>query len=159
MIRGLKLKAVIPGGSSTPILKAEECREVNLDYESLAAAGSMLGSGAVIVIAEGTCMVKLLEILTRFYAHESCGQCTPCREGTGWAAQIAHRIFNGDAEISDIDVLSSLGANMVGRTVCPLADAAACPIMTYTQKFREEFEAHIKSHGCPDRNPFPVEFD
>lgn len=158
VLNGLKLKAVIPGGSSTPILRAEECVNVNLDYESLSAAGSMLGSGAVIVIAEGTCIPKLLEILTRFYAHESCGQCTPCREGTGWAAQIASRIHRGEADMNDIDVLYSLGANMVGRTICPLADAAACPIMNYTQKFREEFEAHIKNHGCPQKTPFPVEW-
>jgi len=158
VINGLKLKAVIPGGSSTPILKAEECQGVNLDYESLAQAGSMLGSGAVIVIAEGTCMVKLLEILTHFYAHESCGQCTPCREGTGWAHQIAKRIYQGKAELKDIDVLYSLGENMLGRTICPLADAASCPIMNFTKKFREEFEAHIKHRGCPQGKPFPVEW-
>jgi NADH-quinone oxidoreductase subunit F len=158
VIHGLKLKAVIPGGSSTPVLRAEECQNVNLDYESLIAAGSMLGSGAVIVIAEGTCMVKLLEILTHFYAHESCGQCTPCREGTGWASQITARIYRGDADMNDIDVLYSLGANMMGRTICPLADAAACPIINFTQKFHEEFEAHIRSRGCPQKSPFPVEF-
>jgi len=155
---GLKLKAVIPGGASTPVLKAEECREVKLDYESLAAAGSSLGSGAVIVIAEGTCMPKLLEILAHFYAHESCGQCTPCREGTGWAAQISARVHRGDAELSDIDLLYSLGEGMIGRTICPLADAAACPLMTFTAKFREEFEAHVKNKGCPQKRPFPVEF-
>ncbi len=155
---GMKLKAVIPGGSSTPVLRAEECQNVNLDYESLAAAGSMLGSGAVIVIGEGTCMVKLLEILARFYAHESCGQCTPCREGCGWAAQIAKRIHEGDAEIKDIDVLYSVGEQMLGRTICPLADAAACPIMTFTSKFRAEFEAHIKNRGCPQAKAYPVEF-
>ena len=118
----------------------------------------MLGSGAVIVIAEGTCIPKLLEILTHFYAHESCGQCTPCREGTGWAAQIASRIHRGDADFNNIDVLYSLGVNMMGRTICPLADAAACPIINFTQKFREEFEAHIKNHGCPHKSPFPVEW-
>ncbi len=158
MIAGIKLKAVIPGGSSTPVLRAEECQNVNLDYESLAAAGSMLGSGAVTVIGEGTCMVKLLEILTHFYAHESCGQCTPCREGAPWAAQIAKRIHEGKAELNDIDVLSSLGANMMGRTICPLADAAACPIIDFPKKFREEFEAHIRNKGCPQAKPFPVEF-
>jgi len=158
VINGLKLKAVIPGGSSTPVLRAEECENVNLDYESLASAGSMLGSGAVIVMAEGTCMVKALEILTHFYAHESCGQCTPCREGTGWASQIARRIHNGDAEMKDIDVLYSIGENMLGRTICPLADAAACPIMNFTRKFRDEFEAHIRNKGCPNGRPFPVEF-
>jgi len=158
MKNGLKLKAVIPGGSSTPVLRAEECEKVNLDFESLAAAGSMLGSGAVIVVGEGTCMVKLLEILTHFYAHESCGQCTPCREGTGWAAQIVKRIYEGKAELKDLDVLYSLGANMVGRTICPLADAAATPIMSFIKKFRDEFEAHIRNKGCPQSKPFPVEF-
>jgi len=155
---GLKLKAVIPGGSSTPILRAEECEGVNLDYESLQQAGSLLGSGAVIVIAEGTCMPKLLEILTHFYAHESCGQCTPCREGTGWMAQIAGRISQGKAEMKDLEVLYSLAQNMMGRTICPLADAAATPVKSFIDKFREEFEIHISNKGCPRQKPFPVEW-
>ncbi len=155
---GLKLKAVIPGGSSTPILRAEECEGVNLDYESLQKAGSLLGSGAVIVIAEGTCMPKLLEILTHFYAHESCGQCTPCREGTGWMAQIAKRIYLGNAEMKDLDVLLSLAENMTGRTICPLADAAATPVKSFLAKFQEEFEHHIRNRGCPREKPFPVEW-
>ena len=155
---GLKLKAVIPGGSSTPILRAEECEGVNLDYESLQQAGSLLGSGAVIVIAEGTCMPKLLEILTHFYAHESCGQCTPCREGTGWMAQIARRISQGKAEMKDLEVLYSLAQNMTGRTICPLADAAATPVKSFIDKFREEFETHIINKGCPQSKPFPLEW-
>ncbi len=156
MINGMELKAVIPGGSSTPVLKADECANVNLDYESLQQAGSMLGSGAVIVMAQGTCMVKVLEILAHFYAHESCGQCTPCREGTGWMAQILTRIHKGQASLEDIDLLYDLAVNIEGRTVCPLADAAAMPVKSFVSKFREEFEEHVEKKGCPLSNPFPV---
>ncbi len=156
MLNGMKLKAVIPGGSSTPVLKAAECKDINLDYESLAAAGTMLGSGAVIVMAEGTCMVKALEILSHFYAHESCGQCTPCREGTGWMAQILGRIHKGGAKSEDIDLLNDIAENMQGRTICPLADAAAMPVISFIKKFRDEFEAHVENKGCPQSSPFPV---
>jgi NADH-quinone oxidoreductase subunit F len=156
MLAGMDLKAVIPGGSSTPVLKAEECANINLDYESLQAAGSMLGCGAVIVMAQGTCMVKVLEILAHFYAHESCGQCTPCREGTGWMAQILTRLHRGQGSLQDIDLLYDLAVNMEGRTICPLADAAAMPVKSFVSKFREEFEAHVEKKGCPLSNPFPV---
>ncbi len=158
MLDGMPLKAVIPGGSSTPILTAKECEGVNLDYESLAEAGSMLGSGAIIVLAENTCIVKCLDILCHFYAHESCGQCTPCREGTGWMSQVCHRIHKGNGRDEDIDLLYSLANNMMGRTICPLADAAAMPVKSYIEKFRSEFEEHVEKRHCPYSDPFPVKW-
>jgi NADH-quinone oxidoreductase subunit F len=143
------LKAVIPGGSSSPILTAEEARNTNLDYESIAGAGSMLGSGAIMVISEDICIVKALKVITRFYAHESCGQCPPCREGTFWMARIAERLENGEGTMEDIDLLASICPNLMGRTVCVLADAAAMPTASYVEKFRAEFEAHVQQKGCP----------
>jgi NADH-quinone oxidoreductase subunit F len=158
MLNGMKLKAVIPGGSSTPVLTAAECQKVMLDYESLAAAGSMLGSGAVIVMAEGTCMVTTLHVLTHFYAHESCGQCTPCREGTGWMAQITGRIVKGKGKIEDLDLLVSLANGMFGRTICPLADAAVGPVTSFIGKFRQEFEDYIRTQKGPKERPYPVKW-
>jgi NADH-quinone oxidoreductase subunit F len=155
---GMKLKAVIPGGSSTPILRAEECRGVTMDYEALAEAGSMLGSGAVIVIAEGTCMVNALRVLTHFYAHESCGQCTPCREGTGWMDQIMKRIVDGKGSIEDLDLLLSIGDNMAGNTICPLADAAVGPVASFIPKFREEFETYIREQKERKKDRWPVKW-
>lgn len=149
ILGGRKLKAVIPGGSSTPVLKAEQCTNLKLDYESLAAAGSALGSGAVMVIAEGTCMVKTLEILTHFYHHESCGQCTPCREGTGWLYKIVKRIEAGEGRMEDIDELTRITKHIVGFTICPLGDAACGPVDSFVEQFRDEFIEHIKQHGCP----------
>ncbi len=148
---GKKLKAVIPGGSSTPVLTAGEALAVKLDYESLAAAGSMLGSGAVIVIDESQCMVGLLRVLARFYHHESCGQCTPCREGCGWIEKILNRFEEGRAEMKDIDMLSSVADGMMGRTICPLADAMAMPVLSFVKKFRAEFEAHARGETCARR--------
>ena len=148
MREGTRLKAVIPGGSSTPVLTAEEAWAVKLDYESLAAAGSMLGSGAVIVIDESQCMVKLLQVLAHFYHHESCGQCTPCREGCGWIEKIMNRFEEGRAERKDIDTLYSVAEGMMGRTICPLADAMAMPVMSFVKKFRAEFEAHADGKTC-----------
>lgn len=148
MKEGKRLKAVIPGGSSTPVLTAEEAWAVKLDYESLAAAGSMLGSGAVIVIDESQCMVKLLQVLARFYHHESCGQCTPCREGCGWIEKILNRFEEGRAGKKDIDTLYSAAEGMLGRTICPLADAMAMPVMSFVKKFRSEFEAHADGKTC-----------
>jgi NADH-quinone oxidoreductase subunit F len=145
---GLKLKAVIPGGSSTPVLTAVEAMAAALDYESLAAAGSMLGSGAVIVIPEGQCMVKLLQVLARFYHHESCGQCTPCREGCGWIEKILNRLEDGRGTSKDIDTLYTAAEGMMGRTICPLADAMAMPAMSFVKKFREEFESHAAGRCC-----------
>ncbi len=150
---GKKLKAVIPGGSSTPVLTAEEAWAVKLDYESLAAAGSMLGSGGVIVIDESQCMVKLLQVLARFYHHESCGQCTPCREGCGWIEKIMDRLESGKGSPKDIDTLYSVAEGMTGRTICPLADAMAMPVMSFVKKFRSEFEAHAAGKCCPPEAP------
>lgn len=149
ILGGKKLKAVIPGGSSTPVLRAEQCEQVKLDYESIAAAGSSLGSGAVMVIAEGTCMVKTLEILTHFYQHESCGQCTPCREGTGWLYKIVKRIEAGDGKMEDIDELTRITKHIAGFTICPLGDAACGPVDSFVKQFRDEFIEHIKQRGCP----------
>ncbi len=146
---GRRLKAVIPGGSSTPVLTAEECARVTLDYESLQAAGTFLGSGGVIVMDEGTCMVWALSIIEDFYAHESCGQCTPCREGTGWVARILRNIEAGHGKMSDLDVLASVARNMMGTTICPLSDAAAMPLESFLVKFRGEFEEHVRRGGCP----------
>jgi NADH-quinone oxidoreductase subunit F len=146
---GMKLKAIIPGGSSTPILTAEEAMEVNLDYESMASKGTMLGSGAIIVMAEGTCIVRALMVLSRFYAHESCGQCTPCREGTPWLAKIVKSIEDGKGGESDLDLLLDICKSMAGNTVCPLADAAVMPVQSYVAKFRNEFLEHIREGRCP----------
>ena len=148
MQEGKKIKAVIPGGSSVPVLTAEEAWAVKLDYESLATAGSMLGSGGVIVIDESQCMVKLLQVLARFYHHESCGQCTPCREGCGWIEKILNRFEEGKASVKDIDLLYSVADGMQGRTICPLADAMAMPVMSFVKKFRSEFEAHAAGRCC-----------
>ena len=145
---GKKLKAVIPGGSSAPVLPAEIMMGLNMDYDSIAKAGSMLGSGAVIVMDEDVCMVKALERLSYFYQEESCGQCTPCREGTGWLYRIVHRIANGKGRMEDLDLLDSVGNNMAGRTICALADAAVFPVRGFTKHFREEF-VHYIEHGVP----------
>jgi NADH-quinone oxidoreductase subunit F len=140
---GEKLKAVIVGGSSVPVITADEAMKVNLDYESLSSIGTMLGSGGMIIISESQCMVDLLYVLARFYHHESCGQCTPCREGSGWIEKIIKNILIGDAKVSDIDLLYEIAENMMGKTICPLADALAMPVMSFVKKFRNEFESHI----------------
>ncbi len=149
LLEGRELKAVIPGGSSVPVLTAAEAMGVNLDYESLAAAGSMLGSGGVIVIDKSQCMVKLLQVLARFYHHESCGQCTPCREGCGWLEKILDRLESGRGSAADIDLIVSVADNMTGRTICPLADAMAMPAASFVKKFRAEFDAHAAGRCCP----------
>jgi len=137
---GKKLKAVIPGGSSAPVLPADVIMDLTMDYDAIAKAGSMLGSGAVIVMNEDVCMVRALERLAYFYHEESCGQCTPCREGTGWLYRIVHRIENGEGRADDLDLLTSVGNNMAGRTICALADAAVFPVRSFTKHFRNEFE-------------------
>ncbi len=142
------LKAVIPGGSSVPVLTADEAVTVNLDYESVAQAGSMLGSGGVIVMDEGTCMVRALLVLERFYAHESCGQCTPCREGTAWLKNVLARIEGGQGRPQDPDLLLSVAGNILGRTICPLGDAAAMPAQSFVKKFRAEFQYHVDHKAC-----------
>ncbi|MDH5270203.1 MAG: NADH-quinone oxidoreductase subunit NuoF [Candidatus Krumholzibacteria bacterium] len=152
---GRKLKAVIPGGSSSAILTAEEARNVNLDYESIATAGSMVGSGAIMVLDEDTCVVRALEVVLRFYAHESCGQCPPCREGTYWMYQLVSRIRAGRGRPEDIDTLLAICPDMTGRTVCVLADSAAIPTASYIKKFRPEFEAYIDKANPPERKLMP----
>ncbi|HRO68544.1 MAG TPA: NADH-quinone oxidoreductase subunit NuoF [Pseudobdellovibrionaceae bacterium] len=141
---GRKLKAVIPGGSSSPVLTAEEVERATLDYECLAGMGTMLGSGAVIVIDDSQCMVDLLGVLMHFYHHESCGQCTPCREGTGWLNKIVHSILEGRGRLQDIDLLMKVADNMKGRTICALSDAAALPVLSFVSKFRDEFEFYVR---------------
>jgi NADH-quinone oxidoreductase subunit F len=150
---GKKLKAVIPGGSSTPVLRPDEI-DVSYDIESMAKIGTMAGSGGVIVIPEGACMVRALSVLMNFYAHESCGQCTPCREGTGWLKTIVGRIEAGKGRAGDVELILDLCDNMMGRTVCPLSDAAAMPAQSFIWKFREEFDRHIGEQKCPYGNRF-----
>ncbi|MBX2987431.1 MAG: NADH-quinone oxidoreductase subunit NuoF [Bdellovibrionaceae bacterium] len=141
---GRRLKAVIPGGSSAPVLTADEANKATLDYECLSGMGSMLGSGAVIVIDDSQCMVDLLGVLMHFYHHESCGQCTPCREGTGWLNKIVHSILEGRGRLQDIDLLLKVADNMKGRTICALSDAAALPVISFVSKFRDEFEFYVR---------------
>ncbi|MGD2139108.1 MAG: NADH-quinone oxidoreductase subunit NuoF [Burkholderiales bacterium] len=145
---GKALKAVIPGGSSMPVLPAAIMMETDMDYDSIAKAGSMLGSGAVIVMNETRCMVRCLQRLSYFYYEESCGQCTPCREGTGWLYRMVHRIENGKGEPDDLDVLLSVSDNIAGRTICALGDAAALPVKSFINHFRGEFLYHIENKKC-----------
>ncbi len=145
---GRKLKAVIPGGSSMPVLPADIMMATDMDYDSIAKAGSMLGSGAVIVMDDSRCMVKSLLRLSYFYMHESCGQCTPCREGTGWLWRMMHRIEHGQGRQSDLDLLNSVSDNIQGRTICALGDAAAMPVRAMIKHFRSEFEHHITHKTC-----------
>ncbi len=154
---GKKLKAVIPGGSSAPVLTAAEVEKANLDYESLAGLGSMLGSGAVIVIDDSQCMVDLLGVLMHFYSHESCGQCTPCREGTGWLNKIVHSILEGKGRLQDIDLLVKVADNMKGKTICALSDAAALPVLSFVTKFRDEFEFYVREGRSKVRGNFYAE--
>ncbi|MBX9703997.1 MAG: NADH-quinone oxidoreductase subunit NuoF [Silvanigrellaceae bacterium] len=144
LLEGKKLKAIIPGGSSAPVLTAKECENLTLDYEALAAAGSMLGSGAIIVLSEDTSMPEVLENLMDFYSHESCGQCTPCREGTGWLAKMAKHILNGQANKEDVQRIYTVANNMRGKTICVLSDAAADPARAIVTKFAHEFEPYLK---------------
>ena len=145
---GKKLKAVIPGGSSSPVVTAEVMMQTDLDYDSIAKAGSMLGSGAVIVLDETRCMVKSLLRLAYFYYEESCGQCTPCREGTGWMYRVIKRIEQGQGKPEDLDLLLSVADGIQGRTICALGDAAAMPVRSFVQRFRSEFEYHIEHKRC-----------
>ncbi|WP_423600501.1 NADH-quinone oxidoreductase subunit NuoF [Roseateles sp. MS654] len=141
---GRKLKAVIPGGSSAPVLPADIMMQCTMDYDSIAKAGSMLGSGAVIVMDETRCMVTSLLRLSYFYAHESCGQCTPCREGTGWMHRVIERIAHGKGRLEDIELLNSVADNIQGRTICALGDAAAMPVRAMLKHFKGEFIAMIE---------------
>jgi NADH-quinone oxidoreductase subunit F len=156
---GRKLKAVIPGGISAKVLTAAEI-DVHMDFDSLMGAGSMAGSGGVIVMDETTCMLEALQSASKFFAHESCGQCSPCREGTGWVYRILRRISEGKGKLQDLDDLLAIARDMEGKTICVFADAAAWPVQSYITKFREEFEEHIRTGRCPaDRgkgHPFPL---
>lgn len=143
---GYQLKAVIPGGSSTPVLPADIMMGVTMDYDSIAKAGSMLGAGSVIVMDETTCMVKVLDRISHFYYEESCGQCTPCREGTGWLSRVIHRIAKGEGTQKDLDLLLDVADKISGRTICALGDAAAMPVISFVKNFREEFEYFV-AHG------------
>lgn len=148
MRAGHALKAVIPGGSSVPVLPADIIMNVTMDYDALSKAGSMLGAGSVIVMDETACMVKCLRRLAYFYFEESCGQCTPCREGTGWLYRILNRIENGEGRMQDLELLDSVAGNIMGRTICALGDAAAMPVQSFLKHFRSEFEYHIKHKKC-----------
>ncbi len=145
---GKKIKAVIPGGSSMPVLTGDVMMATDMDYDSIAKAGSMLGSGAVIVMDETRCMVKSLLRLSYFYYEESCGQCTPCREGTGWLYKMVHRIEHGLGRPEDLEMLNSIADGIQGRTICALGDAAAMPVRAMIKNFRAEFEYHIEHKHC-----------
>jgi len=145
---GRKLKAVIPGGSSAPVIPGEQMMDLTMDYDSIASAGSMLGSGAVIVMDDSNCMVKVLERMSYFYYEESCGQCTPCREGTGWLYRVVSRIENGKGQNSDLDLLDDVADKIAGKTICALGDAAAMPVSGMLKHFRDEFQYHIDHKKC-----------
>jgi NADH-quinone oxidoreductase subunit F len=145
---GRQLKAIIPGGSSVPVLTADEV-DTPLDFDAMAKAGTMLGSGAVIVIDDRCCMVQLGLRVAQFYMHESCGKCTPCREGTRWMVQILRRLEDGTAEQDELDLLLDVCDRILGHCLCPLGDAAAMPIASYVAKFRAEFQRHLDEGGCP----------
>jgi len=145
---GRELKAVVPGGSSVPALTPGQI-DVPLDYDSLAALGTFFGAASLIVVDDRCCMVQLALRSTKFYMHESCGKCTPCREGTRWMVQILERIEAGDAELSELDLLDSVGVGILGRSLCALGDFAVYPVHSYLKHWRSEFEAHVHLGRCP----------
>jgi len=145
--KGRKLKAVIPGGSSCRVLPAEIIMECTMDFNSLQEAGSSFGTGAVIVMDETTCMVKMLRRISRFYMAESCGQCTPCREGTGWLYRMLTRIVEGKGEMDDLDKLLDVASKIEGHTICALGDAAAWPVQSFLKHYHHEFEYMVRNHG------------
>jgi NADH-quinone oxidoreductase subunit F len=147
VLEGRSLKAVIPGGSSVPVVPGEIMLETSMDYDSLQKAGSALGSGAVVVMDETTCMVRMLRRIARFYYSESCGQCTPCREGTGWLYRMLCRIIDGKGQVEDMDKLVDVANKIEGRTICALGDAAAWPVQSFLKHFRHEFEYMIENGG------------
>lgn len=149
---GRKLKAVIPGGSSAPVLTAEESMRATMDYECLAQMGSMLGSGAVIVIDDSNCMVDMLKVILHFYHHESCGQCTPCREGTGWIDKIMTSIVTGHGRAQDVQLIEKVARHMMGRTICALSDAAAMPAISFVTKFKDEFDFYVREGRSKVKN-------
>jgi NADH-quinone oxidoreductase subunit F len=145
---GRKLKMVIPGGSSMPVLPGDIMMQTDMDYDSIVKAGSMLGSGAVIVMDETRCPVKSLLNLSHFYYEESCGQCTPCREGTGWLWRIVNRIEHGEGTMNDLAQLDRIADNIQGRTICALGDAAAMPVRAFLKHYRDEFAYHVEHKTC-----------
>jgi NADH-quinone oxidoreductase subunit F len=145
---GRKIKAVIPGGSSAPIIPGDQMMDLTMDYDAIAKAGSMLGSGAVIVLDDTNCMVKVLERMSYFYYEESCGQCTPCREGTGWLYRVVSRIERGEGRPEDLALLDDVTQKIAGRTICALGDAAALPVQGMLKHFMHEFEYHIEHKKC-----------
>jgi NADH-quinone oxidoreductase subunit F len=152
---GRSIKAIIPGGSSTPILMPDQI-DTHIDYESIAAAGSMAGSGGVVVIDDRTCMVQLALRVAEFYRHESCGKCTPCREGTRWGVDIIRRIEMGEARQGELDLLLNVCDRILGKCLCPLGDAMAMPVASYVTHFRDEFQRHIDEGGCPFAEQSPI---
>ncbi|MGH9507854.1 MAG: complex I 51 kDa subunit family protein, partial [Terriglobales bacterium] len=150
---GGELKAVVPGGSSTPVFTAEEALGLQLDYDSVAKAGSFLGSGGVVIINDHTCMVKFALRIMQFYRHESCGWCVPCREGTNWLQLALGRFHAGGGRSEDIDLFTEVAQDILGHTLCALGDAAAMPIMSIVRKFRREFEDHLDGKPCPCAGP------
>lgn len=148
MRNGAKIKAVIPGGTSMPVLPGDVMMATDMDYDSIAKAGSMLGSGAVIVMDEHTCMVKALMRISEFYQEESCGQCTPCREGSGWVSRMVHKIEHGHAKMGDIEKLKDIAHNIEGRTICAFGEATAWPVLGFIRHFYNEFAYHIEHQKC-----------
>ena len=145
---GRSLKAIIPGGSSVPVLTPDQV-DTPMDYDSIGAAGSFFGSAAIIVVDDRCCMVQLALRAAQFYMHESCGKCTPCREGTRWLVQLLHKIEDGRADDADLDLLDDVCDRMLGRSLCALGDFAVYPVSSYLRKYRSEFEAHVEQAGCP----------
>jgi NADH-quinone oxidoreductase subunit F len=148
VVGGRRVKAVIPGGSSAPVLSATEI-DVSLEFDALKAAGTMAGSGGIIVFDDSTCMVRVLQRIARFYAVESCGQCTPCREGAPWMAGILDNLEAGRGQVVEIDRLEQVAGNILGMTICALGDAAAMPVQSFVKKFRDEFVRHAEERRCP----------
>jgi NADH-quinone oxidoreductase subunit F len=148
VLNGNQLKAVIPGGTSMPVLPADIIMKTNMDFDSLMKAGSMLGSGGVIVMDDTTCVVQALLRISEFYKHESCGQCTPCREGTGWVMRLVRNIENGEAVLSDLEKLRSVAKSIEGRTICALGEAAAWPVAGFLKHFYDEFKYHVQHKKC-----------
>ncbi|HYK64541.1 MAG TPA: NADH-ubiquinone oxidoreductase-F iron-sulfur binding region domain-containing protein, partial [Patescibacteria group bacterium] len=149
ILDGKALKGVIPGGSSFPVFTADEAVKVNMDFDSVRAAGSLMGTAGVMVMNEDTCMVDALKTIAHFYHHESCGQCTPCREGCGWIEKLLIELEAGRGKMEDLKVMYDAAANMEGNTICVLADSLSMPVKSFIPKYREEFEAHIKLGHCP----------
>lgn len=152
--QGHKLKAVIPGGSSTPVVPGEIMMDADMDYDSLSKVGSMLGAGSVMVMDDTTCMVQMLGRIAHFYYEESCGQCTPCREGTGWLSRIVHRIEDGQGAQEDMGLLLDVANRIEGRTICGLGDAAAWPVQSFLKHFGDEFQYHIDQGKCMEGTGF-----